>query len=1444
LPTLICEEGVAPFEDIPSRGKIAGRLEAIWRKALGVPSIRPSDSFIDLGGHSLLAFRIVMAIEREWSVRLEAGELLENPKFSEFAENVSKRIKEASEDPYQEDSEDESDLARMGSQSPLRQEPSSPITVIPPGFAPIQYFLWLEHCLQPTSDRYHVHRGWCLAGESPERLELALRSILERHQILRTCYPPLADGTPHPQLIRTDEWSLTRWTANGAEGPQRDAFELHDRPFDLTRDFPLRAAWVATEEGRGELHLVFHHIAIDAWALEIFENELHQLLTNTHTSTQRSLPVLPWQYAEYAAEISRGEKFTIRKADRAWWCSQLGAVERLELPLDYPTSAQENTTAGFVQRRISAQATSRVDVLCAQLGITRHQFLLGIWTLGLGRLGQSQAFAIPVPSNDRRFPATEYLIGCFANLLLQPVHINWTQDFGTFARRVAFQSREIEKHRNVSYLELARMMAGRSRTSGPQLLPGYFQYLESFAESPLASEGWRRLPSQEYDALSGLEATAQGRTDRAIDLEIHFHPRLFRQTTMESLADVFIHTMEEALRDPHQTLQSIRSRATSDLSRITRTWGERKTDYPRERNVPALLSEIAFQFPEKVALVEGETSLSYDALRQRIEQTAGHLQMLGVRRGERVAVVFERSIEEVVAMASVMMAGGLYVPIDPCNPSSLVEFQLRDAEACLILSHQRCANVWRDIESEVPRVDLDSSEYFAPHRFAPVDLEANDPAYLMYTSGTTGEPKGTLVSHRGIVRLVRGNDYCSIDETSVFLHLASPAFDASTFEIWAPLLNGGTLAIAAQAKPSLAEIGELIRRHRVTTLWLTAGLFHLVAESAPEILAPLRALLAGGDVLSPHHVARVRRRYPHLELVNGYGPTENTTFSCCYRVPDDFDSSQRVPIGRPICNSEAYILDESREPVPVGFPGELYLGGDGLSLGYWRRPDLDAERFLPHPFSSVPGAKLYRSGDLARWRPDGTIEFLGRRDTQVKINGYRVELEAIDRVLEDHPAVQGSCTLAVDTKGKRAIFCFVKTTRSQAPLGELDQFLRQKLPSYMLPTRVEQIDEFPLTPNGKIDRRRLEVMAKGHLKPNPPTRTAPSSSLEVGLLDAWKRILGSHDLGIEDEFFAQGGDSLSALRLIADLRKRHKIEISYGTLARHSTVRSLAEWLSQKASDESAPLFEIRGGSSPKSTALVCYGHNLGNSVDSLVPMALRMHRSIAVWGLNGDGVRGEPIEPKSLEASLVEAASLVRAKLPTEQLTVIGFCTGGLVAFEMASKLLAAGARINKLILIDTFAPHARELVSTAQELERKRVKRERWRKNLLRGLIETAQTRIRFERKHASNRFWKQVAPAMARLRIRVPPQGRTAHHQAIRESAFLHYSPKPLDLPIHQIRSASEVFEVDLGWSNLCGTLYDYRIEALHEEMESISKSSALAQLISQIILLDELQQSLSA
>jgi amino acid adenylation domain-containing protein len=605
------------------------------------------------------------------------------------------------------------------------------------------------------------------------------------------------------------------------------------------------------------------------------------------------------------------------------------------------------------------------------------------------------------------------------------------------------------------------------------------------------------------------------------------------------------------------------------LDLLISKWNDTASEYPRNLCIHQLFEQEVARRPDAVAIRFADEQLTYRQVNERANQIAHRLRKLGVGPEVMVGTLLDRSLDLVVGLLGILKAGGAFVPLDPSYPMERLEFMAADIAAPVMLVQESVVQrlgfpgtsnpAWlhgKSLSLEQNRADIAQESVENPTN----QTTADNLAYVMYTSGSTGQPKGVMVSHRAVVRLVKNTNYIDLNEREVFLQFSPISFDASTLEIWGALLNGGCMAMMPPEKQSLSELGTAIRRYGVTTLWLTAGLFNVMVEQRVEDLKPLRQLVAGGDALSPAHVRKALENLPGCRLINGYGPTEGTTFTCCHTISVEDAEGSSIPIGRPIANTQVYLLDSENQLVPSGEAGELCIGGDGLARGYLNQPELTAAKFVRHPFRDEPEARIYKTGDLARYRPDGTIEFLGRSDNQVKISGYRIELGEIETVVMQYPSVRSTVVIArQDTPGEKKLVAYVVASEQECSFAELRVYLQQKLPAYMMPSAFVLMDALPLSPNGKVDRAALPVPPVAH--PEPPRAKSAQSDMEQKIESAWLKVLVLQQVGLDDNFFDVGGDSLQLLAVHAEIQKKIESEFPLTDLFEYSTIRSLARHL-------------------------------------------------------------------------------------------------------------------------------------------------------------------------------------------------------------------------------------------------------------------------------------------
>ncbi len=826
---------------------------------------------------------------------------------------------------------------------------------------------------------------------------------------------------------------------------------------------------------------------------------------------------------------------------------------------------------------------------------------------------------------------------------------------------------------------------------------------------------------------------------------LQYSTDLFDAATMERMAAQYLTLLAGIAANPDRCIAELPI-LTLDERQLLSEWNDTRVEYPRDKSIHELFEAQAERTPEAIAVVFGNRELRYAELNARANQLAHYLKKRGVESEAPVAICVERSLEMIVGILGILKAGGAYVPLDPAYPRERLAFILENTQANLLLTMGRlspplpASNAVR-LDTDWPAIALESD--CNPDRSS----GAANLAYIMYTSGSTGAPKGVRIEHRGVVRLVKGANYVDLGPEEVLLQFAPLAFDASTFEIWASLLHGSKLVVFPPHSPTLEELGEFIENQRITTLWLTAALFVEMVDSQLERLRHVRQLLAGGDVLPVSHVNRVlaSKDRGRMRLINGYGPTENTTFTCCHVMDSPVETEHSVPIGKPISNTRVYILD-GRGPAPIGAPGELYAGGDGVARDYHGAPELTAEKFFPDPFSNEPGARMYRTGDRARYLTDGTIEFLGRLDDQVKIRGFRIEPGEIESVLGRHPGVGRVVVLAAAEGGAssgKSLAAYIVARHNPAPTAdELRAHVKETLPGYMTPSAFIFLDAIPVTANGKVDRRALAAPDRA-VRVSEKHGAAPRDHVERQLVDIWKSVLQTGAIGVTDSFFDLGGHSLLAVRVASKIEKLFRKRLPLAAFFQAPTVEHLARLLREEISLspwESLLTIQTKGSRPP-----FFWVH--GERSNAVLPRYL--HPDQPLYGLLHQSEDGTPARYKSVEAIASHYLREIRTVQPHGPYFLGGYCFGGMVAFEMAQQLTLLHENVALVALLAPSTPYS----GRSNGFNRSPVRSRTWRGEVSRHLknleqLEPAEKRT-YVLARAKNRIARAFSPVVNPVR-----------------------------------------------------------------------------------------------
>ena len=1063
--------------------------------------------------------------------------------------------------------------------------------------SPMQQGMLFHSLYAPQSGMY-VQQLICGLHEDLQvaAFERAWRRVVALHTALRTRFR--WDGSTEPcQEVQREvslPWDYHDWrgASTGQQDNRLEAFLEADRRrgFVLSEAPLMRLALFRMSEGHYQLVWTSHHALLDGRSRLVLLKELFALYEAFCRG--RDLQLQPPRPNRDYIDLIRQQDL---RAAESFWRSRLGGFPApTPLGVDRVRDTQPGEEEGYGKQsvQLSETLTSALRSL-AHHHLTPNTLLQGAWALLLNRYsGEEEVVFGATRAWDRStLDGAESMVGLFINTLPMRVRVSPEGLLLPWLKELRAQWKALQSY---EHTPLVTVQGWSDIPPGEPLFGSLVVFENYLLDSALRAQGgsWE---NRDFRLLgpTNYPLTVTGYLAPKFLLEIAYERRRFNDATITRMLGHLQMLLQAMVADPEQRLADLSLVTDQERRQLLVEWNDTAADYPQCQCIHQLFEAQVEQTPEAIAVVFAHEQVTYGELNRRANQLAHHLRALGVGPEVLVGLCVERSPEMVVGLLGILKAGGAYVPLDPAYPRERLAFMLKDTQVPVLLTQGR---LLEGLPEDRPRVVCLDTDWKAISLEGEENLitavTAENLAYVTYTSGSTGTPKGVAIPHRGVARLLFGVDYVHLDATETFLQLAPISFDASTFEVWGALLHGARLALFPERVLTSKDLSRLIKQQGVSTLWLTASLFNAVIDEAPEALSGVRQLITGGEALSVAHVQRALALLPATQIINGYGPTESTTFACCFHIPKRLDKTvSSIPLGRPIANTEVYLLDSSLCPVPVGVPGELYIGGAGLARGYLNRPELTAEKFIPNPFSVEPGARLYKTGDLARYRPDGNIEFLGRIDHQVKIRGFRIELGEVEAVLGRCPAVQDSVVLArEDVPGEKRLVAYVVPEQEQIPtVSELYGFLQANLPAYMVPSAFVLLDALPLMPSGKVDRRALP--APEQVRPElGEAFKAPRTPVEEVLAGIWADVLGLEQVGIHDNFFELGGHSLLAMQIISRVCRTFKVELPLRALFATPTVAGLADGLETtgraKQGLQTPPILPVcRGGPLPLSFA-------------------------------------------------------------------------------------------------------------------------------------------------------------------------------------------------------------------------------------------------------------------
>ncbi|MEL5545545.1 amino acid adenylation domain-containing protein [Serratia nevei] len=1260
-------------------GELETLLAGIWRELLGLERVGRHDNFFELGGHSLLAVKLMAQLRR---VGLSAGvqTLFTAPTLSTLAQTLVTQ---------QEVSVPANGIlpgcvAITPEMLPLatlsQPEIDAVVAQVPGGVAnvqdiyalsPLQEGILFHHLLAERGDPYQLSA--VLRFDSRARLDAwlaAMQQVIDRHDILRTAFITQGVSSPVQVVWRKAELSLRELRLNPAEGEIGSRLTaLFDprrvRP-DLTRAPLLSFVAAQEEEGSWCILQQWHHLIGDHSTLAVMQEEINLILAGRGDELAKAPP-----FRNAVAQARLG----VSKAEHEqFFRTMLADIDEPSLPFGLSDVHGEGRDISTAHLALPHTLNQQLRRQARRLGVSLASLCHLAWAQVLARAtGRDEVvFGTVLLGRMQAGDGAERALGLFINTLPLRLDVN----------EVGAESAVLQAHIRLSGLlahehaplALAQRCSGVA--AGTPLFSALLNYRHNSGEDTALPTGVTLLDSQERTNYPFVLSVEDGGDSLGLTAQVRQPIEAQRVCGyMAQALSALAQALEQAPQTPVCELEVM---PDEEYALQLCRWNHTAEAYPADTCVHELFEQQARQTPQAIALIQDAQRLSYAQLNARANRLAHRLIERGVQPGDRVAVRLARSIELVCAQLAVIKAGAAYVPIDPQLPAARQAWIDDDSGACLMLTDAVG-------DEGIPQLTVEDREAEGHVGNPALRVSSGATAYIMYTSGSTGTPKGVMTPHQGITRLVRNNRYAAFDADDRIAFAANPAFDASTMEVWAALLNGGALVVIAPEVMMEAErLAAELQRHRITTLFLTTALFNQYVHSISGALAQLKYLISGGEKEDPGAYARLLQERGPVHLIHAYGPTETTTFATTARI-ERAEGEARLPIGKPIGNTRAYLLDARGRPVPMGAVGELHIGGVGVALGYLNRPELTAQRFLSDPFNPVGGGRMYRTGDLARYLPDGSLEYQGRCDQQIKLRGFRIEPGEIEVQLAASPWVREAVVQVCSTEHHpRLVAWIVPTADADRSVlqGQLRAYLSERLPEYMVPSAYVWLDALPLTANGKLDRRALPEPERAAV--GTREYAAPQGETETTLARVWCELLEIGQIGRHDNFFELGGHSLLAVRLSSQLRQQG-ITLPVQAIFNHPILAELAERIDRRTAE--APLRKaVPARSSGSRPPLFFVPTGFGDH-SYVFELAKEIDETFPVYAVPWPAVEEKPATMSDMAAS---AVALIREVQPQGPYHLAGYSSGGVLAYAIAEQLQSAGEAVAFLGLIDTLRPVA----------------------------------------------------------------------------------------------------------------------------------------------------------
>ena len=1246
-------------------------IAKIWQELLQIDLVGIHDNFFELGGHSLVATQLISRIRENFQVEIPLRVIFESPTIAELEQTLSQLL-----------------ILKKGLNIPPLKPVTQYLEQIPLSFQ--QERLWFVDQLEGANATYNIPVAISLTGDLKiNALEKTFSEIVRRHDVLRTSFPTV-DGTPR-QIIAPDVTLNIKVTdLQHLEETERQTVlkqELQQEaniPFNLEQAPLIRCSLWLLAKTDYVLLITMHHIVSDGWSLGILNQEISSLYKAFLAGKSSPLAKLPVNYADFSVWEKQWLKGEILETQLNYWRQQLqNAPELLQLPTDRPRLNIQTHKGKTKRFLLNTELTQKLQNLANESGKTLFMTLWAAFATLLYRYSGQSDILIGSSIANRNRSEIESLIGFFVNTLVLRSSFEGNPSFLELLNQVkettlkAYEYQDVlleqvlPSQRSLSYAYLFQVMFILQPPVVELELPGITCH-QLYQESAIAK----------FDLTVSMTETSQG-----LEGEWEYNTDLWDDSTIKRMASHFENLLSAIVTHPHKTVNELPLLSETERHQLLVEWNHTQTEYPQDKCIHQLFEEQVKLTPNAIAVVFEEQKLTYFELNQKANQVARHLQSLGVKAESLVGICVERSLEMIIGLLGILKAGGAYVPLDPNYPTERLSYMLTNSKFDVLLTQQELLSYLPSSTANVVCLDRDWG-VIEKYSHSPIhtDVSSNNLAYVIYTSGSTGQPKGVMIEHRSLVKAYWGWEkaYQLKSTTTCHLQLANFSFDVFTGDWVRALCSGAKLVLCpSEIRTDPAQLYNLMRYQKVDFAEFVPALIRPLVEyleQTQQLLDFMQILIVGSDIwYMGEYGTLVNYCGSNSRVINSYGITECTIDSTFFEDKKNSIPEQAlVPIGRPMSNTKIYILDQQLQPVPIGVIGELYIGGDGLARGYLNRPELTQEKFIANPFQT--GERIYKTGDIARYLNDGNIEYLDRIDNQVKIRGFRIELGEIEAVINTHPQIQQTVVIArEDIPGNKRLVAYIVSEDELLNTHQLREYLKQKLPEYMLPSAFMFLKNLPLTPNGKIDRKALpapdlDLSTQGEL-------ILPRDTIELKLEQIWSALLGIYPIGVKNNFFELGGHSLLAVRLMSQIQQQFHKKLSLARLFQNSTIEQIAHLLRGETDLDWSVLVPIKSqGNKPP---LFCI-HPSGGNVLCYQDLAYKLDLDQPVYGLQSFGLNPENEPHSSIEQMASYYIQAIQTVQPHGPYFLFGWSLGGIVAFEMAQQLYRQGEQIAFLASVD----------------------------------------------------------------------------------------------------------------------------------------------------------------